>query len=562
VDEEVVPTARDHLSGADDAVGEPEDAVPGSGGAAYVRNTALMTVGTILSRATGLVRVGAIAYALGVSAVSAAYLTANTAPNILYELVLGGIMTSVFVPVFVQWRGDHGRDEAWHVADRVFTMAALLLIVLALIGVVLAPQIVRFYGLEDPETVDLATFLLRWFMPQVVFYGIGAIAGGLLNAEGRFAAPMFAPVLNNLVVIAAIAAYAWSGTDDPGSIAEITTGQRLLLGAGTTLGVVAMTLALWPSLRSVGYRWHARLDPRHPAVTRLLRLSTWILVYVGANQVAYLIVGRFTNQLDDGRGAFAAYNFAFLIFVLPHAVFAVSVITALLPSMSDRWSSGDPPGLVRLFSRGLRDTSVVMIPAAFGLAALSVPIARLLLERGLTNVEGATLVGDVLFAFAVGLPFFSAFQLLTRTFYAMQDSRTPALTNVVSACVQVGASLTFAYAFNLGVRGMAFGHATSYAAGTAILLVLLRSRTGDLDGRRIAATLLRVVPLAAVSAAAAYLVAEALGASDAASGAGAQLMQVAAAVVAGVLVFGGLASIVGVREVRDIVDTLRRRFRG
>jgi putative peptidoglycan lipid II flippase len=554
--EEVVPTARDGLSDGDRAGGELGDS------SAYVRNTALMTAGTILSRATGLVRVGAVAYALGVSAVSVAYLTANTAPNVLYELVLGGILTSVFVPVFVAWRRDHGRDEAWRVADRVFTIGALLLIALALLGIIVAPHIVRFYRIDDPAAAELATFLLRWFMPQVVFYGIGAIAAGLLNAEGRFAAPMFAPVLNNLVVIAAVAAYAWIRSDDPGSIAEITTGQRVLLGAGTTLGVVAMTVALWPSLRSVGYRWHARLDPGHPAVRRLLHLSTWILVYVAANQIAYVIVGRYTNELDDARGAFAAYTFAFLIFSLPHAVFAVSVITALLPSMSDRWSAGDPAGLVALFSRGLRDTSVVMIPAAFGFAALSTPIARLLLERGLTSAEDAALVGDVLFAFAVGLPFFSAFQLLTRTFYAMQDSRTPALTNVAAACVQIGASLTFAFGLDLGVRGMAFGHATSYMAGTVILLVILRGRTGDLDGRRIVATLARVVPLAAISALAAYLVADALGAGDATASAAAQLVQVGAAVVTGVLVFAVLASIVGVREVRDIADALRRRFRG
>ena len=529
---------------------------------AYARNTAVMTAGTILSRATGLVRVAVLGYALGVTAISAAYTTANTAPNILYELVLGGILTSVFVPVFVQWRRDHGRDEAWQVADRVFTVGALLLTALALVGVVLAPQIARFYEIDDPEQLALATYLLRWFMPQVVFYGIGAITGGFLNAEGRFAAPMFAPALNNLVVIVTVLTYAWIAGGTPETIADISDGQRALLGAGTTLGVVAMTLALWPSLRGAGYRWHARLDPRHPAVMRLLRLSGWILVYVGANQVAYAIIVRTTNRLDDASGAITAYNFAFLIFSLPHAVFAVSIITALLPSMADRWSPEEPSRLVALFSRGVRDTSVVMIPAAFGFAALSVPIARLLLERGLLRGDDAVLIGDVLLAFAIGLPFFSVFQLLTRTFYAMQDSRTPALTNVVAAAVQVTAALTFAFVFDLGVQGMALGHATSYLVGTAILLVLLRHRTGTLDGRRIVGTLARVVPAAAATAAAAYLVADTLGAAEAAPSAAAQVVQVGAAVVVGMLVFVGLASIVGVREVRDIADALRRRFRG
>ena len=529
---------------------------------AYARNTALMTAGTLLSRLTGLVRVGALAYALGVTAISAAYTTANTAPNIVYELVLGGILTSVFVPVFVQWRRDHGRDDAFGVADRVFTVTAALLLALTMIGVAFAPWIARVYGIDDPATLDLAAYLLRWFMPQVIFYGIGAIAGGLLNAEGRFAAPMFAPILHNVVVIVTAVAYASIAGGAPTSVEEITAGQRALLGAGTTLGVVAMTVALWPSLRAVGYRWHARADWRHPAVTRLLQLSGWILVYVAANQIAYAIVVRATNRLDDASGAITAYSYAFLIFSLPHAVFAVSVITALLPSMAERWSPTEPSGLIELFSRGVRHTSIVMIPAAFGVAALSVPIARVLLERGLMTGADATLVGNVLLAFAVGLPFFSIFQLLTRTFYAMQDSRTPALTNAMAATVQVAASLTFAYALDLGVQGMALGHATSYVAGVAILLVILRRRTGSLDGRRIGSTLARVVPAAAVTGLVAYLVADALGAGDPAPSLAAQILQVSAAVVAGMLVFAGLASIVGVREVRDVAGALRRRFGG
>ena len=539
----------------------PDD--DGEATGAYVRNTAVMTAGTILSRATGLVRVAAVAYALGVKTpVAAAYLTANTAPNILYELVLGGILTSVFLPVFVQWRRDRGRTEAWHVADRVLTFAAIALSAVALLGMVVAPQIIGFYRIDEPAQAEFATYLLRWFMPQVVFYGIGAIAGGVLNAEGRFAAPMFAPVLNNLAVIAAMLAVASIGVDDAGSVESTTDAQRLLLGAGTTFGVVAMTVALWPSLRSVGYRWRPRFDLRHPALTRLLELSTWVLVYVGANQVAYALIVRYTNELDDAGGNIAAYSIGFLIFSLPHAVFAVSIITALLPTMAERWAAQDRDGVVRAFSRGLRDTGVVIVPAAFGLAALALPIARLLLQRGLTGAEDVEVVADVLVAFAIGLPFFSAFQLLTRTFYATQDSRTPALTNVVSAVVQVGASLTYAFALDLGVQGMAFGHATSYAVGTAILLVRLRSRIGHLDGRRIASTLARVVPAAIVSAAAAYLVADALGAHEPSPSFGAQLVQVVAAVATGMLVFAGLASIVGVQEVRDVADALRRRFRG
>ena len=531
---------------------------------AYVRNTAVMTVGTILSRATGLVRVSVLAWALGVSVSSLAdtYNTANTAPNILYELVLGGILTSVFVPVFVQWRAEHGREDAWDVASRVLTMAAIALAAVAVLGIVLAPWLARLYfGDPTPAQLDLGAYLIRWFMPQVVFYGIGAIAGGLLNAEGRFAAPMYAPVLNNVVVVLTVVAYAWLRGGSPASVAEITGAQRALLGAGTTLGVVAMTVALWPSLRAVGFRWRPRFGWRHPAVVRLLHLSAWVFLYVAANQIAYASIVRLNNSIE--QGALTAYQWAFLLFSLPHAIFAVSIITALLPAMARRWTDGDRAGLVELCSRGIRDTSVVIVPAAFGFAALAVPIARLVLEHGLTSAADAELVGRVLQAFAIGLPFFSVFQLLTRTFYATQDSRTPALANVAAAAVNVGAALVFTFVFDWGVPGIALGHAASYVAGTFVLLALLRMRIGSLDGRRVGATLARTIVAGACTAAAALLVSEAVAAlAGEDAGPLVRSIQVLAGVLAGVLVFAGLATIVGIREVRDVATTVRRRFRG
>lgn len=521
---------------------------------AYARNAALMTAGTVLSRLTGLLRVSALAWALGVSASGLAdtYNTANTAPNILYELALGGVLTSVFIPVFVSWRRERGRDDAWDLARRVLTGAAVALAALAVLGIALAPVVARLYlGDAGAERLALATYLLRWFMPQVVFYGIGAIAAGILNAEGRFAAPMFAPVLNNLTVIVTVLAYAALRDGAAATIDEVTGAQRLLLGAGTTLGIVAMTVALWPSLRAVGFRWRPQGGLRHPALGRLVRLASWVFLYVAANQLAYAIVVRINNGLEPG--ALTAYQWAFLMFSLPHAVVAVSIITALVPAMADRWAARDRAGLAALVSRGARDTSVVMIPAAAGLVAIGVPIARLVLERGLTATSDAELVGRVLQAFALGLPFFSAFQLLTRASYATQDARTPALVNVGAAVVNVGAAVVLAIVLDLGVQGMALAHAASYLVGSGALLVLLRRRIGRLEGGRIVDTLVRTTMAAALTGVAAWATGRVLAHLAAP-------IQVAAAVAVGVLVFALDASIVRIGEVREVTAALRRRW--
>ena len=554
--EEVVPTSDDLEPGS-----APLPA--GDAGGTFVRDTALMSVGTTLSRVTGYLRLSAQTAALGVSALGNSYTTANTTPNIVYELVLGGILTSVFVPVFVEWLQTHGREEAWLVADRVLTLTLVVLGVVAVLGAVFAPQIIRLYLLRSDAPlkeaqIELGAFFLRWFMPQIVFYGVGAVAIGLLQAERRFAVPMFAPILNNLAVIATFGVYALLlGTGIP-SVKDITLAERTVLGAGTTFGVAAMTVALWPALRRLGFRWRLRFDWNHPAVRRLGKLAGWVVVYVVANQVAYVIIIVLTGRFHAGYQVYAS---AFILFQLPHAIVAVSIFTALLPAMSGRWSDGDPDGLRTLFSRGVRDTVVVVVPAALGYIALSVPIVRLLLQHGRAGAEAAELIARTLEAFAVGLPFFSAFQLLTRTFYAMQDTRTPALVNVAAAVVNVVADLLY-LALGWGLPGLALGHATSYVFATAVALIVLRRRLGRIDGRRILRTLVQVIPASVLAAGAALLVSWGVGLLfDANPGTGANLLRVAAGVVVGVLVFAVSTLIVQIEEADEVKDAVLRRFR-
>ena len=446
------------LTPPDDLALEPAELPPEDSRGAFVRHTAVMSVGTTLSRLTGFLRLAAQSAAIGytISALGNTYTQANTTPNIVYELVLGGILTSVFVPVFVEWLKQEGRAEAWLIADRVLTLALVTLGAVAALGAIFAPQIIRLYlmashAANKEAQIALGAFFLRWFMPQIVFYGIGAVAIGLLNAHRRFAVPMFAPILNNLIVIATFGVYSILLSGAHPSVNQITFAEKTVLAAGTTLGVVAMTVALWPSLRRLGFRWHLRFDWNHPAVRRLGKLALWVVVYVVANQFAYVIIIILANNDPSGSG-YVFYASAFLLFQLPYAIFAVSIFTALLPAMSGRWTERDLDGLRALFSRGVRDTVVIVLPAALGYFALAVPIVSLLLGHGQTTPGDVQHIARTLRLFAVGLPFFSAFQLLTRTFYAMQDTRTPALVNVAAAVVNVAADLLFVFAFHWGCR--------------------------------------------------------------------------------------------------------------
>jgi putative peptidoglycan lipid II flippase len=532
---------------------------------ATVRNAAVMSGGTLLSRATGLIRVTVTLAALGFTVVSDSYNAANTTPNIIYELVLGGILTSVFVPALVGRGRDRGRAAQFETANRFLTIALVLLTGVAVVGALIAPWIMRLYlgGVDDPirraQEIELGTFFLRWFMPQIVFYGVGAVAAGLLTANRRFAAQMYAPVLNNLAVIATMfALIAMRGTTPP-QVETLTFAEKTLLGAGTTFGVVAMTAALWPALRGIGFRWHFRWDWRHETVRQLFHLARWVVVYVAANQVAYLIIIRLASRIS--AGAYTAYSQAFVFFSLPHAIVAVSIFTALIPGMADRWTVDDRAGVRDLFSRGFRDTMIVMIPAAAGYVVLAGPIVALLAGHGAVRGVELPTLARILAGFAIGLPFFSAFQLMTRTLYAMHDSRTPALVNIGVAVVNISADLLLAFAWHRGVTGLALGHAVSYVFGAALLFVIVRRRLQGADERTIGTTIAKTLLAAGLTAAAAAGVSAAVGIALDVDRTFARLIQVTASVAAGVLVFLSCALIFGIHEVDEVKEALLGRLR-
>ena len=519
-----------------------------------------MSGGTLLSRVTGLLRVSVTLAALGVTVVSDAYNTANTTPNIIYELVLGGVLTSVFVPVLVGRAKERGRAEQFEATQRFLTIALVVLSGVAVVGALAAPLIMRVYlsAVTDPirraQEAELGTFFLRWFMPQIVFYGLGAVAAGLLTANRRFAAQMYAPVLNNLVVIVTMLAFiAMRGPTVP-HVATITLAEKTLLGAGTTLGVVAMTVALWPALHGIGFRWRLRWDWRHETVRHLFHLARWVVVYVIANQIAYLIIILLASRIS--AGAYTIYSQAFVFFSLPHAIVAVSIFTALLPGMAERWGLGDRDGVRVLFSRGFRDTMIAMIPAAAGYFILAGPIVALLAGHGAVRAADLPVMARTLAAFAVGLPFFSAFQLLTRTLYATHDSRTPALVNIGVGVVNIAADLVLAFALHRGVTGLALGHAMSYLFGSIVLFAIVRRRLGGADERTIGLTLGKTLVASVVTAVAAGGIAFLVDRVIDIDRSFARLVQVAAAVSGGMLVFVACARIVAIQEVDEVKEAL------
>lgn len=449
--------------------------LPTGSGRDLVKASGVVALGTALSRLTGFVRLAAIAYAIGFTRLTDTYNLANTTPNIVYELILGGILSATLVPIFVEYL-ERDDEEA---TATVATVAAAALVAFTVAGVLAAPFLVRLYtlrleGAEAAAQGDVATALLRLFMPQMLFYGLTALATAVLHARRSFAIPAFAPILNNLVVAAVFFALpsVAGRTPDLAGVRD-DTGLLLLLGLGTTGGIVAMTLALWPALRRTGVRLRGRLDWRHPAVRRVLRLSGWTAGYVVSNQIALWVVLVLANAHEGGV---SAYQGAFVFFQLPHGLFAVSLMTAVVPDLSSLASRGDLAGYRERFTLGLRLMGMVVLPAAVGYVMLARPIVSALLERGAFSGASAELTGDVLALFAAGLVPFSVYLYALRGFYALGDTRTPFLLNAG----ENGLNLVLAFALEpvLGVQGLALAYSVAYAVAAGAALTALWRRVG------------------------------------------------------------------------------------
>jgi putative peptidoglycan lipid II flippase len=477
--------------------GRPGRAAPGPEGGSLLRSSSTMAVGTLASRGTGFLRTLMLVYALGVTGVANAYNNANTLPNAVYDLMLGGILTSVVVPLLVSAaKRDSDGGEAYD--QRMFTLATSALLGITVVATLAASLLVDLYahaitGAEHHLMVIFAYF----FIPQIFFYGVSSLAGGILNARGHFAAPMWTPVINNIVVIGVLLLFIATGGigTDPSTI---SASQVELLGFGTTLGIVAQTAALIPFLRRVGFRWHPRFDFRRDEVREIRRMAAPLFGYVLTTQASFLVVQNVANAASVRPGAtydsFSTYSYAWQLFQLPYAIIGVSVITALLPRMSAH-AAERRYSLVRDdFSTGVRLSSVIVVPAALLLIVIGAPLAEFLIAHGSTTVAEARYVGEVFGLFSLGLVPYMIFQLLLRVFYALHDSRTPMFIGVAVMAANIGISLLVLNLIPTGhiVEGLAVSFGVSNVVGAVLSWRILSRRLGGLAGRQIADSLGRM----------------------------------------------------------------------
>jgi putative peptidoglycan lipid II flippase len=531
------------------------------------RSSAIMAAGSMVSRVTGLMRTVVLGAAIGAATVGNAYNLSNTLPNMVYELLLGGVLSSVVVPLLMKARTqDRDRGEAY--TQRLLSLATIFLAGATVLAVAAAPLLTQLVAGHSPAAdKHLITSLSYLILPEIFFYGIAALLAGVLNTRGHFMAPMWSPILNNLVVIAtALVFWVMPGPKSLTS-ATITTPQVLVLGIGTTLGIVVQASGLIPALRRVQFRWRWRFDFGKLGLRQIGRTSAWMLVYVIMTQIGLTVILKLSQSAASGSSKNhpapgpAIFNNAFLIFMMAHGIVAVSILTALMPRLARAAAEGRFADMGHNLTMGTRLSAVILIPVTAAYIVLGRPLAVALFQWGKYTHAEAMQTGTVIAVAAIGLVPYAITQMQLFAFYAMPDTKTPALVNlpVVGVRIALDVILYFALPLALVDAGLMLGNAISYVLAAVIGYQLLRRRIGlraigdtmRALGKLAIAALIAAIPAWLLS----LLIQHELGNGKV----GAIAALVVGAIVLGVA-YVGAGLLMKARDITDVAGMVRARF--
>jgi putative peptidoglycan lipid II flippase len=519
-----------------------------------------MSGATLVSRITGFVRTWAMAFAIGATGLTSAYNLANTIPNMVFELLAGGIIASLFIPMYLEVKERDGSEASATFASHLMTLTVIVLGAISLLGTVV-PQIFVWTQTFTPAArqstgvITAANFFFAFFAVQIVVYGAGSILSGLLNAHREYLWPSLGPVFNNLVVVAVFFGFAWM------TKGHVSTASMIWLAAGTTLGVIAMYAVQLPSLRRTGVRLRATLDLKDPDVRRLLILAIPTVIYVGTNLLAFSFRNAYTLAVSSA--GIGVLTYAWIFAQLPYGIVAVSLATAVFTELAQASSQNDMPAFKRYFGSGIRATGVVMIPMSAMLFALAIPIVSLLRVGRFTS-GAVEPVAQALQWWSVGLVFFAAMMFLLRTFYSLKDTRTPMIVNLLVTALQIAlyVALTTGLAAwrGLGVNGIPIAESVAWAIRALALAVILRRKISGYDAGGVLRVYALMTVASAIGAGAAYFLAGWLAGFT--SGVWGAIVQIAVAGTVGLAVAFALGLLFGVREVRAASSRLARSLRG
>ena len=534
--------------------GTPEPGQLTAGSARSLRrllfsNTLIVMAATVGSRALGLLRDVLIAAQFGTSGEINAYYAAFRIPDLLYLLIIGGALGSALIPVFSRFLGQGEAEKAWRLANAVINTALVAIVIFSFLIFFIAPQIVR--NILAPnlslEYQELTINLTRLLLLQPLLLGLGGIAMALLNGTEHFLWPALAPLFYNGSII--LGALFLAG---PFGVYGLVIG--VLIGAAIYL-VVQL-----PALLRLGLRYRPKLDFVAPGLSEILKVLGPRLLGQAAFQFNFFVITNLASRIGDGS-SISALNYAFQLFMLPHGLFALSVATVAFPAMSRFYGAGDMDGLKTTFSRSLRQIIFFAVPASLGLALLARPIVATVYQSGKFGQASTELVSQGLIFFSVGLLAYGVVEIVTRAFYALQDTRTPVIIALLTVGLNLFLSSLLGREETLKTGGLALSLALATTFEMVALLWLLHRKIGSFTppGEGLLLPLIKIVLAADFMAAVLWLGLQLVSPLLADANKIIVIILTISLVGLGAAAYGGAALLLGIEELKGAIRRFTRR---
>lgn len=508
----------------------------------------MLTIMMTISRILGFVRDISVSSMFGISWQADAYTAAFTIPDLIYFALVGGGLSSAFIPVFSSYLATDQDEDAHVMASTILNIVAIASMVLIAIGMVFTPQLidimVEFKHEHAAEATALTIVLTRLMFAQCFFMCLAGISQGILQCYKEFTVPALGAVVYNIAII----------------VIGILLAQHIGI-AGFTIGVVvgaALNLLLQiRSMRQYGFSYKLTLNLRHPGVKKFFLLFLPVVLGLSMNELNLLVSQRLASGL--GGGVVYALKQAQRIMMLPVGIFAAAIGLSVFPTMTSHVARGEMKEYKQNLTMGLRTVIFITLPASVGLIALSHPVVRAMYQQGAVTTVQIELVSVILVYYCIGVVGYGAQQILNRGFYAVQDTKSPVLINVFVLLFNIIISIILVGPFTY--RGLAMAYSLSGLLSMLVLGVALRFKIGQYGGKALVKSALQSIIASAVMGVAVYFVANGLEQILDLSSKLMQVLQVGIGITAGVVVYAAMAIVMRMEEAQQVLRIVKRKLR-
>ena len=541
------------------------------------RSAGTVSAAVMVSRVLGLVRETVFARFFGAGFLYDAFVVAFKIPNILRDLFAEGALSAAFVKVFTDYQIKKNENEAWRLASLIFNLLAVVMSIVTIAGILLAPYIVPWLARGfPPEKAALAVTLTQIMFPFILLVSLAALAMGVLNTKGKFGIPASASTAFNICSIVFGLGFAywlsgggWEMSFDKNTVpSEEAQWAMIGMAIGTLIGGAAQLLIQIPSLLKVGFRFSPILSFTDPGVKRVMRLMGPAIIGTSAVQVKVLVDVLVVSGIDGGQ---SWLSFAFRLMQFPIGVFGVAIGTAAIPTLSRLASQDSIVKFRDTLADAIKLVFLLTIPAACGLIVLGEPIISLIYEGGRFTAVDTTMTAWALSAYSIGLAGYAAIKVLSPSFYALDDARTPMWVSIASIAVHIPTSFGMMMLLStVGVsqeRPNGFGHVGVALATSTVALVnffaltlLMRRRIKRLNGREVFAAIIKIIIASAVMSVVAYVSYHGLASYLDETRFSVRLAEVGVPMALAGVTFAVAAKLLRISELEKLTSALRKRF--